>query len=109
MNKAKEARRERLYTNRIPKYVRCYDNGSESIDQYTVVFTGNFISRKRHCWYLSMSTTPFHPQGFAQYGWRERPIDRPTYGHLGKKIKFEDLPEDCQTLIRRDYEEIWGL
>ena len=53
---------------------------------------------------FSTLASPFHPQG-------ESPdqIDRPTYGHLGKKIKFSDLPEDCQTLVLQDYKEIWGL
>jgi hypothetical protein len=56
-----------------------------------------------------MSGAPFHPQGFGQHGESETIIDRPTYGHLGKKITFADLPEDCQKLVISDYRYYWQL
>lgn len=56
-----------------------------------------------------MSSQPFHPQGFGQHGESDSPIDRPTYGHLGKKIKFDDLPEDCQKLVLSDYVYLWNI
>ena len=92
----------------VPRWIRCYDNGGKSFDRYTVVFTGNYHGRNG-CDYLAMSEHPFHPQGFGQHGWNQNVIDRPTYSHLGKKIKFEDLPEDCQKLVASDYKEIWGI
>ncbi len=109
----------------VPKFVRCYDNGGTekeggSIDRYTVCFTGGYRklfpeSMRRHYgereWfqYLAMSGSPFHPQGFGQHGESAQQIDRPTYGHLGRKIKFVDLPEDCRKLVISDYRQIWGL
>jgi hypothetical protein len=108
MNKKNLERKERLMPNGIPRYVRCYDNGGESFDRYTVVYTGNY--KKSSFEYVGMSANPFHPQGFGQHGESElQPIDRPSYGHLGKKIKFTDLPEDCQKLVLRDYKENWDL
>jgi hypothetical protein len=43
-----------------------------------------------------MSSIPFHPQGFGQYSTCQ--LGR----HLGKRIDFEDLPEDCQKLVKQD-------
>lgn len=109
MIKAKlKERRERLCPNGIPRWIRVYDNGGETFDRYTVVFTGNYKGRDG-CHYLGMSENPTHPQGFGQHGWSQEIIDRPTYGHLGKKVKFEDLPEKCQKVILNDYNDIWDL
>lgn len=88
-----------------PKWIRCYDNSDKFADQYTVVFTrGKRI-------YLGMNREPFHPQGIGMHGgWNkgESAIDRPTYGHLGKKISFEQLPKDCQKLVWQTYTDLWG-
>jgi hypothetical protein len=57
-----------------------------------------------------MSNDPFSPLGFGQYGESNHiPIDRPKYSHLGKKIKFQDLPEDCKTLVLQDYKYLWDF
>lgn len=104
-------RRLSLLPNGKPKYVRCYDNGGESFDRYTVVFTGRYTHKTNggH-WYVGMSENPFHPQGFGQHGETEfQCVDRPTYGHLGKKISFDSLPEDCQKLVMQDYVDLWDI
>ena len=108
-----------LLPDGIPKYVRCYDDGGESIDRYTVVFTGNYAGRNRECSYLAMNAAPFHPQGFGQHGSSPDVIDsvNGSWGgvsigrkcHLGTRIPFADLPEDCRTLTLRDYRELWDL
>ena len=103
-----EKRTERLMPNGIPKYVRCYDNGGKSFDRYTIVFTGNFKGRDC-CLYLSASENPFHPQGFGQHGDSNTIIDKPTYSHLGKKVKFKDLPKNAQTFVINDYKSIWFI
>jgi hypothetical protein len=101
---------ERLLPNGLPKYVRCYDNGGETFDRYTVVFTGHFKKDYRgQCFYLGMSTYPFHPQGFGQHGEADKMIDRPAYGHLGKKMAFATLPPDVQRCVLQTYREVWGL
>ena len=68
---------------------------------------------------LISNAAPFHPQGFGQHGESDtRPVDRSAAGwppsvgrrcHLGVRIKFSDLPEDCRTCALRDYKYYWGL
>ena len=99
-------RRGRLLPNSTPRYLRCYDNGGETIDRYTVVFTRLNTGYTN---YLGMSGAPTHPQGFCQHGASRDPIDRPAYGHLGKKIAFADLPAACQSVVLEDYKAIWHL
>jgi hypothetical protein len=89
-----------------------------SIDRYTVVFSGNFAGRNGRCHYLAMNGRPFHPQGFGQHGESGRVIDAvsgfPTrmgsaapFG--GRRIPFENLPDDCRAAVICDYKAIWNL
>ena len=79
------------------KIMEIRDNGGATFDRYTVVYSeigdnqGNNLAR-------GMSTHPFHPQGFGQMC-AAQPGE-----HLGREIRFEDLPEDCQALVLRDLE-----
>lgn len=108
-NKLQE-RREKFMPNGIPKMVRIYDNGGETCDRYTVVFTGRYRRLTGgEFWVLGMSGAPYHPQGFCQHSFYNHQIDVPRYGHLGKKIKFTDLPKDCQRAVLEDYEYLWDL
>lgn len=110
MNKNDE-RRNRLMPNDIPRYIRCYD-GDKFADRYTVVYTGNYPKGEgynKSFQHVSMSEHPSHPQGVGMHGESETIIDRPTYSHLGKKIKFNDLPSDCKKLVISDYKEIWSI
>lgn len=112
----KQERRNSLVPNGVPRYIRCYDNGGSekengTVDRYTVVYTGNYRGKTKG-WhdYVGMSGAPFHPQGVGMHGQSEhQPVDRPSYGHLGKKIKFSDLPQDCQTLVLQDYLYFWDF
>lgn len=102
-------RKDAFLPKGIPRYIRLYDN-DKTADRYTCVFTGRY----RHntggsFWYLGMSTMPFHPQGIGQHGEHHKQIDRPTYGHLGKKIAWADLPEDCQKFIMTNYLYLWDF
>jgi len=108
-------REERFMPNGVPKKVRIYDNGGriydnggKTYDRYTAVFIGNYKGRDG-CDYLGMSEYPFHPQGFGQHGWSREIIDYPSYRHLGRKITFDKLPEQCQKLVIQDYKEIWNI
>ena len=90
-----------------PRWIRCYDNGGRTMDRYTVVFTntkkrieGEFLS-------LSMSYDPYHPQGVGLTNLSPKSIDTPSYGHLGKKITFDMLPEPCQKRVVEIYNDIW--
>ncbi|MFN6965167.1 MAG: hypothetical protein ACK4S4_15585 [Pyrinomonadaceae bacterium] len=111
-------RRERFLPGGVPFYVRCYDNGGETGDRYTVVYAKKSFDGWFH--YRAMSENPFHPQGVGIYGETQfRPVDvtdnsgwPPAMGrkcHLGTRIPFEELPEKCRELVLRDYSLIWDL
>lgn len=108
MSKATE-RQARLMPNGIPRKVRCYDNGGKTQDPYTIVFTGNFVGRDRQCYYYGCSGDPCHPLGTGMLDIHNRIIDRPTYSHLGKKVKFEALPEKVKAVIIDYYIDFWNL
>jgi len=97
-------RSESLMPGGIPKWVRCYDSKGTG-DRYTVVFT------RKGGLYLGMNSQPFHPLGMGMHGESAngRPIDRPTYGHLGKRVPFASLPPDCQKAALQTYKKLWKL
>jgi hypothetical protein len=90
-----------------PRYVRVFDDGGETFDRYTAVFTGRYKGRPPSGYiYAGMSARPFDPQGFGQHG----EVERRAFGtgaHCGKRIKFSSLPPGCQTLVRQDYISLW--
>ena len=105
-------RKERLMPNNIPRWIRCYDDRGKTIDRYTVVFTNvgkTDHAARGYCYYVGMSGSPFHPQGFCQHGEHTTMIDRPRSSHLGKRITFLELPSDCQQVVLSDYKEIWSI
>jgi len=113
---AQQKRREKFMPGGVPKHIRCYDNGGldapdGTSDRYIVVFTkaNCFLGGRRRSPHLCMSGAPFNPQGICMHGEAAQPIDRPTYGHLGKKIEFTALPADCRKVVIRDYEDYWGF
>ena len=103
----------------IPRYVRCYDNGGETCDRYTAVFTGKY--KKGNGWfqYIGRSDKPFRPTGFGQHGetqWKPCDVNKsgfaPAIGrknHLGKRIRFDELPLDCKRAVISDYIQLWSL
>jgi len=82
--------------------IRCYDGGDAGrwIDRYTVVYMDQPESTPGCFTCVGMSAHPFHPQGFGQHS--SAKVGR----HLGKRIKFEDLPADCQKLVKMDLDEV---
>lgn len=119
MNKRQRDRLNRLLPNGVPRWVRCYDNGGETADRYTVVFTGVYRNGKpKQFVYLGMSANPCLPQGFGQHGEALYPVDSPggrrppAIGrrcHLGVRVRFEDLPAPCRRLVLKDYGNLWEL
>lgn len=109
----KQERIDSLIPLGVPRYIRIWDNGGSekengTFDRYTVVFHKKSFRDDRGAYfmYIGMSENPFHPQGFGQHG----EIEDPKGGrHLGKRIKFDQLPPDCQSLVLSDYKELWGL
>lgn len=76
--------------------VRIYDNGGKTIDRYTAVYMDEPERQKGLYACVGMDAHPFSPQGFGQHG------AAIPGAHLGKRIKFIDLPRDCQQLVRQD-------
>lgn len=78
--------------------IRCFDNGGETIDRYTVVYLDNPEQGQYMFACVGMSENPFSPQGFGQHSTAMfDPED--DFSHLGKEIQFSDLPSDCQKLV----------
>jgi hypothetical protein len=82
--------------------ISCWDDGEKYVDRYTVVFLDE--EKDGRVSYLAMSENPFYPLGFGQHG--EMQIDDVAYkgrgGAFSKRIKFSDLPADCQRAVIQD-------
>lgn len=99
-----------LIDNSVPRKIRCYDNGGQTADRYTVVFTGGYRKKTSGSfWYLGMSCAPFHPQGIGMHGESDVQIDRPAYSHLGKKIQFGQMTADAQVAAMQTYLYLWDF
>lgn len=126
MTRAQQKRIDTLLPDGKPRWVRIYDNGGTSVDRYTVVYTGKY--RKKFTdpeqiryygpftWFvhLGMSAAPFHPHGVCTTGESMHQVDvDPRTGwpdnRFGKRIKFEDLNQDCQQAVLLTYVYLWNL
>ena len=120
-----ETRRQALMPGGVPRWIRVYDDGCSG-DRYTVVYTGAAVAKR--CGgdhpYRSMSEQPYHPQGVCLMGFEHRgAMDTlnasgycccwpPAVGRsnwLGKRITFQDLPDDCKRVVLDDYDRLWEL
>lgn len=91
-------------TDGTPKYVSCWMTKRDPTgDCYTVLYTRIFNG----CWNgVGMSEYPTWPTGFGQHFDYDR--TRTPKLHIGSRIKFSELPPDCQKLVVRDYCELWS-
>jgi hypothetical protein len=101
-------KRSNLYTDTgEPKRVACYmEKKPKHADYITVVFT--YVSKAGYptgtVLYRAMNGNPYHPAcGICLWG--ESTAYKFNPG--GSRIKFSELPTDCQEVIRRDYEDLW--
>ena len=88
-------------------------------DRYTVVYAGRYKGRPRgRTEYRAMSEAPTHPQGIGLFCEAEGHFDAPSGfpPALGDKspcgdrrIRFDQLPEDCRKVVIDDYETLWDL
>lgn len=124
MTKRAQQRVNNLLPNGQPRWVRVYDN-DETADRFTVIFTGRYTHKTGKLHFgLGMSADPFCPQGVGMHfsypyqcdtlGKNGRPYEQwpPAIGrkcHLGKRIKFSDLPSRCQQLVMSDYCDLWDI
>jgi hypothetical protein len=104
----------------VPRWVRCY----QGEPTYIVCFTGKAGTARApghrpEYSYIEISKYPFSCQDIgvsaSSIG---KPLDVDRWGfppamgrknHLGRRIPFTALPEDCRKLVLRDYCELWGL
>ena len=89
------------------KQLRCWDNGGETFDRYTILpprgTAGRDLWRKGKKVAtvfegVGASQNPFHPQGFGQL------VEAAPGEHLGKRIKFEALPGDVQKFAQQYFD-----
>lgn len=77
---------------------RCYDNGGKTLDRYTVVYmfepesNGTYGAR-------SMCAHPTSPQVIGCY------TSASPGRHLGRRIKFNELPIECRKLVLSDLQD----
>ena len=84
--------------------LRCYDNGGETVDRYTILPPGKRGLHSRltpdgHALWegIAADETPFHPQGFGQH------IEAVAGPHLGARIPFDQLPAEVQRFARQAF------
>jgi len=132
MTKIQRERRRRLLPKGEPHYVRIYDNHDTdpTFDRYTVIFSGRYRQYTHgEFLLLAMSINPYHPQGFCIHSTYPYQCDtlgapdkdgrrrRTRWGgvsvgrtcHLGRRIEFKDLPEQCRMSVLQTYMPLWGL
>ena len=78
--------------------IKCYDGGENSgADRYTVVYLDSPVTTRPGFYdAVGMNAAPYHPQGFGQH------CNARPGRHRGRRIKFKDLPRDCQRLVWQD-------
>ena len=85
--------------NTVKHNIKIYDSGDKHLDRYTVVLLDYPEYQPNTFTALAMSERPFDPQGFGQHT-----IATPGK-HLGKRIKFTDLPKDCQRMVLQEFSD----
>ncbi len=87
------------YLESAPAHVAAiYDTCGKSFDRYTDCYTWERERNGDHQ-ARAMSHNPFHPQGFGQI------VSATRGSHLGKLIRWLDLPPDCQRCVIQDGQE----
>jgi hypothetical protein len=80
------------------KVCRIFDSGLDGpFDRYTIAFRGYWAEGYGMIYpYLGSSDGPFHPGGYGMHSESRRFL---TGKHLGKRIRFESLPENVKQFI----------
>lgn len=80
---------------------RIYDTGyAGPFDRYTIAFKGYRLAGGGMVYpYLASSDNPFHPQGFGLHAESDTFL---TGKHLGKRVRFEDIPLAVQRFIENN-------
>lgn len=88
-------------TARYGTVLRCYDNGGDTLDRYTIIpprWAGRDYRERSGAWCaIGASEHPFHA-----YGQHCSAAPGP---HLGRRVRWADLPEDVQRFARQSFPE----
>lgn len=76
------------------RVVAVYDNATATFDRYTAL-TDVKNAETSMIDVLGMSANPGEPDGFSQWG----RVKDGSFEHLGRKVPFENLPEQIQKHI----------
>lgn len=99
------ARRQLFEAGGIPKHVRVYDNGGETTDRYTIVFTyAHRIGFKGRVPFMGSGVDP---RGMSYFADMARDIFALEKGN--KRIRFTDLPDAVQREVLHLYRELWNV
>lgn len=83
--------------------LRLYDNGGKTCDRFTIIpprWAGQAWREHGRQWQaIGSSERPFHPQGFGMH------CSATPGPHLGRRIKWADLPADVQRFARQAFPE----
>lgn len=80
------------------RYVcRIYDNRGKTLDRYTIAFRAVFNRGRKYWPFLGCNKEPFH--GIGYHGGSDAFL---TGKHLGKRVRFEDVPEQVQQFIMQN-------
>jgi len=89
-------------SERYGTVLRLYDNGGKSFDRYTIIpprWAKQYRERSRLFEAIGASKYPYSPQGFGMH------VSAMPGAHLGKRIKWQDLPEDVQRFASQSFPE----
>lgn len=76
--------------------LHCYDNEGESADQYTIIDESRLVRKDLYEAYAA-SSRPFHPMGIGMH------VESALGDHLGKKVSFNELPNDVKLAVTVNY------
>jgi len=87
---------------RYETVLRIYDNGGKTFDRYTIIpprWSKQYRERSRLFEAIGASECPYSPQGFGMH------VSAAPGAHLGKRIKWTDLPQQVQAFARQSFPE----
>lgn len=89
-------------SERYGTVLRLYDNGGQSFDRYTIIpprWAKQYKERSGLFEAIGANERPFSPQGFGMH------VSAAPGAHLGKRVKWSDLPEDVQRFALQSFPE----
>lgn len=86
--------------------LRCYDNGGNTADRYTIIpprwaheYTQDDLYNGRLFNSIGCNAAPFHPQGIGMH------LLSAPGPHLGRRVHWSTLPADVQRFARQAFPE----